>query len=95
MLHSFAEEREGRRQRAAAAASDSLVVQSFAPVPPPLQTVGASSCPRGRSSSADRILQSFSLLSLLRFVHARQGKKPMQRLRDWCKITMIFAIPTL
>jgi hypothetical protein len=57
MLHSVAEEREGRRRRDAAAASDSLAVQSFAPVPPPLQSVGASSSPRGRSSSADHTLQ--------------------------------------
>jgi hypothetical protein len=60
MLHSFAEEPKGRRQRAAAAASDSLVVQSFAPVPPPFQTVGVSSSPRGRSSSADSILKRAS-----------------------------------
>jgi hypothetical protein len=48
MLHS-AEETECRHKHADAAASDSLVVQSFVPVPSPLQSLETSSSPRGRS----------------------------------------------
>jgi hypothetical protein len=91
MLQSFAEQREGRRQRAAAAASDSLVVLS---VSPPLESLGASSSP-GRSSGADHILQKAGFCTHGRqrsrckecggssiCTHGRrQDKKPMQRVR--------------
>jgi hypothetical protein len=53
MLHR-AEESEGRRKRAAAAASDSLFVQSLAPVPPPLQNVTLGKCTHGRQKSICR-----------------------------------------
>ena len=52
MLH-CAEEPEGCK-RAAAAASDSLVVQSLAPVPPPLQNVTLGKCTHGRQKSLCR-----------------------------------------
>ena len=50
--------------------ADSLGVQSFVPVSPPLQTVGAISSPRGRISGADHILQRAGLCT-----HGRQRSK--------------------
>ena len=62
MLHS-AEEPECRHKHADAAASDSLVVQSFVPVPSPLQTLETSSSPRGRSGPCAFVCVGREILS--------------------------------